>query len=163
MTKKNLLQLLIGFLTIVPLVAGCTSQDRPDTEADASAINDIWTEYASRLNDGDIDRWISLWTEEGVQLPPNAPPVIGKDRIRVGMKRALDQFTFNIEITNAEVEVVGNWAFSRGAFTRTDTPKEGGQPVFFDGKYMTILERQADDSWKIHRDIFNSNVASGGE
>jgi ketosteroid isomerase-like protein len=37
--------------------------------------------------------------------------------------------------------------------------QKGGRPISIDGKYMTILERQADGSWKIHRDIFNSNTA----
>ncbi len=36
--------------------------------------------------------------------------------------------------------------------------KEGGEAVTVDGKYMTILQRQPDGSWKIHRDIVNSNV-----
>jgi uncharacterized protein (TIGR02246 family) len=161
MNKKILLQFSVCIFAGMTLLAGCSSQEGANLEADTAAINDIWTEYASSLNDGDIDRWLSLWTEDGVQMPPNEPPVIGKDQIRVGMKGALDQFTFDIDITNAEVGVAGSWAFSRGTFTRTDTPKEGGQPVFFDGKYMSILERQADGSWKIHRDIFNSNVAPG--
>ena len=163
MNKKILLQFSVCIFAGMTLLAGCSSQEEANLEADIAAINDIWSQYSSSVNAGDLDQWISLWTEDGVQMPPNESPVVGKDQIRVGMKGALDQFTFDIDITNAEVGVAGSWAFSRGTFTRTDTPKEGGQPVFFDGKYMSILERQADGSWKIHRDIFNSNVAPGGE
>jgi len=38
------------------------------------------------------------------------------------------------------------------------TPKAGGKTIKLDGKYLTILERQADGSWKIAIDCFNSNV-----
>jgi ketosteroid isomerase-like protein len=36
--------------------------------------------------------------------------------------------------------------------------KDGGEPIPYDGKFLTIFKRQSDGSWKIHRDIYNSNV-----
>ena len=82
MTNKNLFQLLVGFFTVVLLVTSCTSKDGLDTEADTAAINAIWSSYVSSLEAGDIDAWLSLWTEDGVQMPPNEAPVIGKDKLR---------------------------------------------------------------------------------
>jgi ketosteroid isomerase-like protein len=38
------------------------------------------------------------------------------------------------------------------------TPKEKGEPIFVDGKYLTIYKKQADGSWKISHDCYNSNV-----
>ncbi|MCH7939879.1 MAG: nuclear transport factor 2 family protein [Candidatus Marinimicrobia bacterium] len=70
----------------------------------------------------------------------------------------MDQFTFNMGITNEEVRVAGDWAFARGTYTAILTPKAGGETIDIDGKYLTILERQVDGSWKIFRDCFNSNV-----
>ena len=163
MTKKYRLQLLVGFLTVVPLMAGCTSQDRPDTEADTVAINTIWSAYESSLEAGDIDAWLSLWTEDGVQMPPNEALIVGKDRIRERNGAVLEQFGFEMDITNEEVAVADDWAYSRGVFGATLTPKDGSQPIPIDGKFMTILRRQPDGTWKIHRDIFNSNVAPGRE
>jgi uncharacterized protein (TIGR02246 family) len=163
MTNKNLFQLPVGFLTVALFVAGCNLQDRPNPEADATAINTIWSTYVSSLETGDIDAWLSLWTEDGVQMPPNEAPVIGKDQLRQRNGAALDLFTVAIDIANQEVGVAGDWAFSRGVYTATFTPKDGTRPVPVDGKFMTILSRQSDGGWKIHRDIFNSNVAPGGE
>ncbi len=145
-------------LGVMLSLAGCASQERGDLEAVNAAINQILNQYSSSLNSGDLDRWISLWTESGVQMPPGEPPVIGKDQIRARNKGVLDRFTFNIVISNEEVGAAGNWAFARGTYKATLTPKAGGEAVLVDGKYMTILQKQADRSWKIHRDIFNSNV-----
>ena len=132
-------------------------------ETVAAAVNDIWNQYASSLNSGDVDRWISLWTEDGVQMPPDSPPVIGRTQIRTTMKAILDYFAFDIAVTPQEVRAAGDWAFSRGIYKATMTPKKGGKTVLIDGKYMSILQRQADGSWKIHRDIFNSNTRPNKE
>ncbi len=163
MTNKNLFHSLVGFFTVLLLVAGCASEDGPNTEADTAAINAIWSTYVSSLEAGDIDGWLSLWTEDGVQMPPNEPPVIGKDQLRQRNGAALDLFTVEIDITNQEVGVAGDWAFSRGVYTATLAPKDGSTSIPVDGKFMTILRRQTDGGWKIHRDIFNSSVAPGGE
>ena len=127
-----------------------------------AALNDIWRRYAASLNAGDISRWMELWTDDGVQMPPDEPAVVGKEQIRGRNRAVLDQFTFNMEhITNLEVEEAGNLAFARGRFGATLTPKGEGKPIVVDGKYLTILKKQPDGSWKIHRDAFNSNVSAG--
>ena len=57
-----------------------------------------------------------------------------------------------------EVTLTGaDWAFERGTYTITLTPATGGAPVHDAGKYITTCERQADDTWVIARDIWNSN------
>ena len=94
-------------------------------------------------------------------MPPDEPPDIGKERIRARNAAVLDRLAFNIGITNLEANVAGNWAYARGTYKATLTPKQGGKTIPIDGKYMTILAKQSDGSWKIHRDIFNSNVPAG--
>jgi uncharacterized protein (TIGR02246 family) len=150
-------------LAVVTLIglAGCASQKAPDQASATAAINAIWKEYSASLNAGDIDRWVALWTEDGVQMPPDEPAVVGKERIRARNQAVADRFTFDIGITNEEVRTTGDWAFSRGTYKASLTPKAGGKQIPIDGKYMTILARQPDGSWKIHRDIFNSNGAAG--
>ena len=54
--------------------------------------------------------------------------------------------------------MAGDWAYIRGTYKATLQPKQGGEPVLIDGKYMSILAKQPDGSWKLHRDAFNSNV-----
>jgi ketosteroid isomerase-like protein len=40
----------------------------------------------------------------------------------------------------------------------TFVPRSGGGELKGDGKYETIFKRQADGTWKIFRDCFNSNL-----
>jgi len=115
-------------------------------------------QYAVTVNAGDFEGWISLWTDDGIQMFPGAPARIGKGQIRAGMKPAFDQFILKMAITNKELRVSGDLGFARGTYTESMIPKAGGQAEKYDGKYLTILERQADGSWKVARDCFNSNV-----
>ena len=161
MSKTRQLPWLGCSVVTLMLLGGCSSRTAVDVEADVAAVNEICKQYSSSLNAGDIDRWVALWTDDGIQMPPNEPPAIGKEQIRMRNSAIAEKFTFDMEVNNEEVGVAGDWAFSRGTFSATLTPKAGGEPSYVDGKYMTILQRQLDGTWKIHRDAFNSNVPPG--
>ena len=132
---------------------------QPTLEDMDAVVAAIWQEYASSLHAGSIDRWIAQWADDGVQMPPGGPYREGKEVIKAGVGRDLKMMDFTaFEITNLEVQAVNGWAFARGVYTGTMSPKAGGDDILIDGKYMTILQQQDDGSWKIYRDIFNSNV-----
>ena len=132
--------------------------ESPKSISDVAAINDVWKEYQASVNAGDAIRWASLWTEDGIQMQPGVAPIIGRQLISEGLAGAMNLFTYDQQITIIETIVSGDWAFSRGSWTSTLTPKGEGQAYFLDGKFMTVFMRQTDGSWKIHRDIMNSNT-----
>jgi uncharacterized protein (TIGR02246 family) len=170
MGQKSWYLLFVTMVVLGTALAGCVYQmpappasaQQPeaaaDVEAVTAAVNEIWNEYAASLNAGDVDRYIALWADDGVQLPPGSRPVVGKEMIRAGLESDVEHVTFDADITNEEVQVSGDLAVARGIYGMTVTPKDGSQAIFIDGKYMTLLKRQPDGSWKIYRDIFNSNV-----
>lgn len=128
-------------------------------KADIAAMKEKIDQYAVTCNAGDFEGWISLWTDDGIQMYPGTPARIGKEQIRAGMKPAFDQLILKMAITNHEARVSGDLGFLRGTYTLSMIPKAGGETIEFDGKYLTIFERQADGSWKVARDCFNSNVS----
>jgi uncharacterized protein (TIGR02246 family) len=148
---------LLVAVSIIALTA--CARPRPAEQAGNPPAEKMWQEFAASLEAGDLDRWLAMWTDDGVQMPPDEPAAVGKDRIRARMAPALDRFKFDMEINNEEVQSAGDLAYARGTYKATLTPKGGGRPIPIDGKFMTILIRQADGSWKIHRDMFNSNVS----
>ena len=155
MLRKSMFILTIMLL----LLTACAPKE--SVEDDKAAILAVMKEYAASLDASDVGRWGSLWTENGVQMPPGAPVNVGKAKIVSGLEGAMEAFAFSgMEIENDELEVAGDWAYARGLYTVTYVPHDGSEPIFVDGKYMTIFQRQEDGSWKIHRDIFNSNVGS---
>jgi ketosteroid isomerase-like protein len=63
----------------------------------------------------------------------------------------------DFDLTSTEVQVVGPWAFDRGAYRWRGIPRAGGEPIEDHGKYLVILQRQPDGSWKVARDMDNSD------
>ena len=72
---------------------------------------------------------------------------------------AMEHYAYrDMDIHVDEVLLDGDLAIARGMYTVMLEPRDGSDPILVDGKYTTTFQRQADGSWKIYRDIFNSNT-----
>jgi ketosteroid isomerase-like protein len=93
-------------------------------------------------------------------MDSNQAAVEGKQAIQAvyeaRVKENAGKMTLTAVFTLLETQVAGDWAYDRGNYTLTVTPKSG-KPTETSGKYLTIYKRQPDGSWKIYRDISNSN------
>jgi len=137
------------------------SCQKQDTDADISAVKEILKKYEVAANAGDFDSWISLWADDGIQMPPNASSRSGVAQITEEMKPAFEQFTTDIKITSLEeTRVFGDIGLTRCSYHLAITPKAGGDKIIVepDGKALTIYEKQLNGNWKIIYDCFNSNI-----
>ena len=119
--------------------------------ADIAAINALYDQYRLGANTGDLGLFISVWADDAILMEPNAPAISGKERIRAHLEIPFEQFDQDIAMHGEpEVQVYDDIAFFSGAFTVSRTPRAGGATTLIDGKWMDILKRQADGTWKIH-------------
>jgi ketosteroid isomerase-like protein len=88
---------LISLILLVLLV-GASCQKEVNIEADIAAIKELWNQYREAEISRDIDLWISLWTDDGIRMPPNNPAIYGKERIRETVQSFFDQVN-NIDYT----------------------------------------------------------------
>ena len=129
---------------------------------DVAKVYELLGEYFDCQLTGDIERWISLWTEDGIQMPPDSPRRDGVERIREAMQSRFDHFILrDTTINTEEVRILGNRAYSHGTYTCNMTSKAGGESQFISGKFLDILVKQADGSWKIAIDCHNFNQPAG--
>lgn len=161
--KKLLHRIFIPiFIALSFLVFNCNQQKQTvDIEADIAAIKEILKKYEVAANAGEFDSWISLWADDGVRMPPNAPSRSGVAQITEEMKPIFEQFTLDIKITSIEEpRVFGDIGITRCSYNLAITPKAGGDKIIVepDGKALTIYKKQLDGNWKIIYDCFNSNV-----
>jgi uncharacterized protein (TIGR02246 family) len=127
------------------------------TEADLEAIHTVREAHVASLNAGDADTWVSLFSDDGVQMPPNAPANVGRDLIGPWSRAFLGVFRSAFALSVEEVRMAGDWAFERGTYRITLTPKAGGEAIQDRGKYITIYQRQPGGAWRIARDIWNTD------
>lgn len=126
-------------------------------ELDLKAIDRVRETHIRSLNTDDAATWAKLFTEDGVQMPPNASPNVGSQAILAWSQGFLSMFSAEFALDVHEIQVFGNWAFERGTYHISLTPKAGDGPFKDVGKYITLYQRQPDGSWKVARDIWNSN------
>ncbi len=151
--------LLIVATLLMLAVSGCAPQ--VDVEADAAAVRSVFDEATAALNPGGGDM-VDLMTEDAVVMYRNRLAAIGKEAIRARQQRFDgSQATFEETRSVEEVMVSGDWAFIRWTGTGTVTPKDGGEVREFNNKGITLFQRQPDNSWKIARVIWNSNLPAG--
>ena len=134
-----------------------------DVEADIAAINELWNQYGVAYQTGDFDLWMSLWTDDGIRMIPDMPAIIGKEKIQSFVKSFFDMNNIDCYVNNEETRIANGWAVCRGTYTGSFTPKAGDKTIKFAGKYISILEKLEDGSWKIARDCFNSDVSPTSE
>jgi len=131
------------------------------TEAAASAIRQVWVNYAAYVESGDSTGWLSQYDAQGIQMRPDNP-ARGRPELDAfvvaSWKARMTGFDTKMSITPLEITVVGPWAYSRGVYTQDMTAKETKKVAHFEGKFLTIFKRQDDGSWKIYRDCFNSDL-----
>ena len=71
-----------------------------------------------------------------------------------------EQFKISGEYTGAElVAAAGDVAVEHMTFRLTLQPVGGGAPIVDEGKGVHVYRRQADGTWKIALDAWNSNAA----
>jgi uncharacterized protein (TIGR02246 family) len=133
---------------------------KPDVEADIAAIEEVLNQYAVAVNTGDFELWLSLHADDVVKMGPGAPAIFGREALRANKEAAWDNFTLEMALYPEEAQVSGDLGFARGTYTLSITPKAGGETIIAvpDGKYLTLCKRQADGTWQISHDCYNSNV-----
>lgn len=150
--------LLLTSLGWTRLAEGSESSggDSARYEADVQAILDLEQNVFDAQIAGDFEAWLSFFVEDAIVMAPNLPALTSKEAVREWYAPYFEQFDLHEESDEREVEVAGDWAYIRAHWIWTLTPKGGGEAEKDTGNSIWILRRQADDTWKIARGIYNS-------
>lgn len=124
---------------------------------DHERIKDIYASSAASLAAGNIETLSRYYTEDAVQLPPNAAPIAGWGQIYASLESELAGVNFNTSMDIEEIIVVGDCAVARGKFRNRVFPGAGGRPSLASGSFLDVLFRQTDRSWKIARSAWSSH------
>ena len=130
------------------------------TEADVAAIQALVQAWGVAVEAGDVSGIVALYTDDIVQMPPDAPANIGKQAIEEYYRGGLELFsveaTWPVEGTE-EIIVADGWAFHVSEYILRFIPKADGETIEERGKIIEICQQQPDGSWKFAREIWNRN------
>lgn len=147
----------VAFVSLLLFTAiGCNKQEKkPSVEEDIAAINDMYKQATLACSNGDVELYLSLFTEDAVVMATEYPALIGEKQLRPAMEGLFSMFELKLPYKVDKVEVLGDWAFARSSFQYSMTLKEGGETSTRAGKELDIFKRQVDGSWKIYMESWS--------
>ena len=125
------------------------------SEMDKAAIMDLADSFDQAVQANDWTAYAALFAEDAVVMPPNQPAVEGREAIEdFGSAFTIREFS----TPTVEIEGRDGLAYMRGTYSISATVEGIPEPVTDSGKYVQIWMEQPDGSWKIWRDIWNSDM-----
>jgi uncharacterized protein (TIGR02246 family) len=134
--------------------AGSKAKDGGVREARA-AIEEANTQFSKAFEQGDSKTLAEMYTSDAIAFPPDSQMIEGNKAIGEFWKTIRNSGVTSATLTTLDVGRDGDIAYEVGKVSLT-IQAEGKQPTKAVAKYVVVWKRQADGSWKLHRDIWNS-------
>ena len=136
------------------LVSACqTVPPEGLTVADQEAIYELTLRYQATVRAGDRAAWIELWTTDAEYQVPEAPTLVGRDRIRADMELFPTPTEMNLTINESDGS--GNWAWARGNWDFFAAATEDMAEIRLAGSVLFVLKKQLDGTWLIDTESYN--------
>ena len=137
------------------IIFACQQGVGPLTQADKDAIQKTIDTFAEavRTSSSSIG---DVYTDDIVSMPPHETAVSGKQNVAAFHNEpgpTVESFNLNTQ----EIEGAGSLAYARGTWSFAGTLNDS-IPIKDNGKFMVILKKQADNSWKTSRETWNSDL-----
>ena len=138
--------------------AGSKANDEGVREARA-AIEAANAKFSEAFARGDAKALSAMYTSDAIVFPPDSDMIRGNGAIGDFWKATKDGGVQSAALTTIDVGRSGDVAYEVGKVSLTIQPA-GKEPTTAMAKYVVVRKRQADGSWKLHRDIWNSLPAT---
>ncbi len=146
--------ILFGFGCAPP--ADESTMETPAVDLEAGRNSLLATDKSWSESVGDTDEFLSFFADDAYFMPFGAPLVRG-DAIRATWEHLVSTPGFALEwvATNTDVAESGDIGYTIGTFELNS--EQDGVSMVTVGKYVTVWSKQADGSWKVQVDSFNSD------
>jgi ketosteroid isomerase-like protein len=113
------------------------------------AINEFIIAY----NSGDIHAVLACYGDDLIKLRQGAPPET-KPEVAQRVAEVFKNFHSRVDVSNDEILVAGELAFTRGSFRVTLMPKAGGESQTIERRYLELW-RKENGRWLVVRTMDN--------
>ena len=136
MEPRKLILTVSAILVVATVQTACVNESADTAEdisgsleADITAVRLVHTLTASAINSGDIETFVSKFSDDAVILPANRPIIEGREALRSWFQGYLDNFIVELNFSPEDILVSSDLAVERFTYTWTVTPKTGGASI----------------------------------
>jgi uncharacterized protein (TIGR02246 family) len=147
---------VMSLILFIGVAQSAAAQAARTWDHDQQKIADLIERVEAANNAGDVEGWVSFFSDDAVYMPPGVPPVTTRAGL-IEIAQAGFRHRASIDIEPVEIQVFGTWAFARSRVTGTVKLAGSGETVLVDVKQLVIYRRNDAGNWQIARLINNSN------
>lgn len=119
------------------------------------SIRKVTAKIVKAMNEGDIQSFLSVLSEEAILFPPNEPPKTGA-ALHDMMSDFLNRFKTHFDhYVDEEIVTAGDIAINHYSYVWTVTPAAGGEPMKGAGHGLRIFKVQRDGTWKVTHEMWS--------
>jgi ketosteroid isomerase-like protein len=131
-----------------------------DPDKEFQAVLAVAQREPAVMSAGDMEAYRSLLADSAVYMPPGGVPKKGKE-LRDWLAEFLRTSDIEwIEYAHGHTQISGDLAYHDYSYEWRVTSKHDGKSVVGRGKGIQILSKFSDGSWKLVRNIWNSNPSA---
>ena len=131
-------------------VKALTDEDMAAIEALGPAIDELGLA-------GDWDAFFEMFTEDMLMMPPNMPAIKGRAAYKAwvtSMGFTMTESSYKFQ----EIAGYGDIAYAVATYTETFSLEGVEEPIYDEGKILTILHKQPDGSWLFSKWMWASDL-----
>ena len=144
-------------LMMVSCLLSCQSKVEVTKSATAEELSQMNRDFAAALNNKDAVAAANLYTEDATLLPPGEPPVSGRENIRKYWEGAIGAGAFDVSVATTSTGSHGDIGYEVGRFRMSIKAADGSVTVE-NGKYVELLKRMEDGTWKSTHGVWNTDT-----
>jgi ketosteroid isomerase-like protein len=146
---------IITILLILPFGCAPKPVDMAALKKTVDAYNDA---SKNAMLSGNSDKVMEYYEADALEMAPNSPTFKGKDNIlALQQQMGKSGMKFNaVSFQTLELTADGKIAYEIGSYDMTITMPPTGE-MKDTGKYIALWRQQADGSWKVHAETWNTN------
>lgn len=169
----------VSVITTLIVAAACAGS--ADTSADAAkgaatasgpvndpavraTIDSMNRLYVDAFKAADAAKAASFYEQDALSMPPNMEPSVGRAGIEKGLSegfKAMGKIN-DFSATTKDFDVYPDHVIETGTYELSMTPAGAKEAMKDHGSFMNYWRKQADGSWKIHRDVIVSAMPMPG-
>lgn len=133
------------------LLMGCAGVQRLSrSDADIAAIHELYREWPRSIDAADPAQYVSFLDDSITLLMPGMAPIHGIAAYRAVLVPLFQSATYHVSLnTPSLLEIAGPWAFAQYQGYFATLPKGGGDSSVTRNRYVDILRRQPDGTWRV--------------
>jgi uncharacterized protein (TIGR02246 family) len=141
---------------------GCAqspSRGRSGAEVARAAVRAADSTLQAAVASRDLERIAAFYAEDAALLPTAEPMVLGRAAIRAEWAHVLGipDFRNTAVVRRIDAAESGDLAYSMGTYVAT-MQGEDGTRVTEPGKWLSVWRKQADGTWRIVVDTYNTDI-----